>query len=358
MSGPGQSYWEKLTAANLVSGPLPEARPLVSPWYVRIMLGAAGWLAALFLLGFVAAGMVWIFESELASIITGIGIMAVAWLILNKINTNEFAGQFAMAISFAGQAMFIFGVFGWLGAEKDSTISWTIVAVAEVALALLMPNSIHRFWSALVAAICLYMALYSISLSFLSSALILGAASWIWLNEFTWPSLGSVIRPIAYGLLLALILMDLATGAFRPLSGINMELADRSLAEPWVGEILIGAVLCWVIWTLLGRANLPIPGKLANTILIASLAMVLVSFKAPGISAGVCILVLGYAHANRILTGLGMMALTLYISTYYYSLDITLLQKSQTLALTGAVVLTLRWLVLRTLSPKGVVPDD
>jgi len=352
----GQQSWQKLLDAGLVEGQMPAARPLESPWYVRLMLGAAGWLAALFLLGFVAAAMAWITKSEPASMVTGVLMMALAWLGFKKLSKNEFAAQFAMAVSFAGQAMFIFGVFGWLGAEKDSTASWTAVALLQAALALIMPNAIHRLWSAFAMAICFYMALYSVHVSLFSTAITLAAASWLWLNEFTWPQRGPTFRPIAYGLLVALIVMDVVTGAFRPLSGMNMELAEQGPLPPWLGEILVGAVLLWVVWTLLKRQNLAIPGQIANAAMVASLALVLVSFKAPGISVGVCILILGFAHGNRILTGLGCAALLLYISTYYYSLDVTLLVKSQALALTGAVVLTLRWVLLRWLS-SNPVPD-
>jgi uncharacterized membrane protein len=79
--------------------------------------------------------------------------------------------------------------------------------------------------------------------------------------------------------------------------------------------------------------------------------MVLVSLEAPGIAAGLCILLLGFAHGNRALAGLGGAALLLYAGGYYYDLQLTLLAKSQVLAATGGVLLALRWLALRLLPP-------
>src|SRR5512134_868973 len=108
---PGDAAWRALREAGLVRGD-PPAVPLESPWYVRLMLGMAGWIAALFLLGFVAAGLTWIIRSEAACIVTGLLGSGAAWLLLRKLGHNDFAAQFALAVSFAGQGLFAYGVFG------------------------------------------------------------------------------------------------------------------------------------------------------------------------------------------------------------------------------------------------------
>jgi uncharacterized membrane protein len=134
--------------------------------------------------------------------------------------------------------------------------------------------------------------------------------------------------------------------------------SQQSLLEPWIGELLLGAVLLWVVWALLRRSQMAVPGRFANAVLIGTAALVLVSLKAPGISVGAAIILLGYAHGNRILTGLGIAALLLYISNYYYNLDATLLVKSQVLALTGAILLVLRWFLISWLLPNPEADDD
>jgi uncharacterized membrane protein len=66
------------------------------------------------------------------------------------------------------------------------------------------------------------------------------------------------------------------------------------------------------------------------------------------------IVVLGYANGNRVLAGLGIAGLLLYVSAYYYLLELTLLHKSAVLAATGLVLLTARWVVLElVLNEKG-----
>jgi hypothetical protein len=132
--------------------------------------------------------------------------------------------------------------------------------------------------------------------------------------------------------MLALIFLELAAGSMRPATGFDVDPAGRRL----YGQLLNGAVLLCVVWVLLRRSGASLPGRTAVTVLAGTALMVLVSLEAPGIAAGLCILLLGFAHGNRVLAGLGGAALLLLV-------------KSQVLAATGTVLLTLRWLLLRWL---------
>ena len=108
-----------------------------------------------------------------------------------------------------------------------------------------------------------------------------------------------------------------------------------------------------VVWVLLRRWQVMAPGKIANWALAGAVMLAVFSLKIPGIPVGVCIILLGFAHGNRVLTGLGIGSLLLYLSTYYYSLNQTLLVKSQALAICGAVLLLLRWLLHWSLQQDG-----
>jgi uncharacterized membrane protein len=55
---------------------------------------------------------------------------------------------------------------------------------------------------------------------------------------------------------------------------------------------------------------------------------------------------LGYANANRVLTGLGVFSLIAYLSLYYYQLQATLLVKSASLIATGMVLLIARFVLV------------
>ncbi len=346
MNAHQNSTWQSLLDAGLVSGSEPPAGELESPWYVRLMLGVAGWIAALFLLAFVAAGLTWVIQSEGAMMSAGLIALALAWLLLWKFSKQDFTTQFGLAVSFAGQALFVGSLFGVFRGELSSS-PWIILALTQAALALLMPNNIHRLWSAMAASISFYMLLYSMHYAAIAPAIILAVAAWAWLNEFSWPRHGSAIRPVAYGLLIALVVMDIAGGTFQLLAEWSLVREEPPLVVPWLGDLLTGAVLLWVVWTLLWRGQAAFSRPRTLAVLAAVILLILVSFKAPGLCVGVCIIVLGYAHGNRILTGLGIAALLVYVSSYYYTLDETLLVKSQVLAASGVVLLLARWLMQR-----------
>ncbi|MCP5010946.1 MAG: DUF4401 domain-containing protein, partial [Aestuariibacter sp.] len=68
MTSTAEILWGQLQQTGVVSATMPASTKIHSPWYVRIMLGFSGWIAALFLLGFVVAGLQFVIESKTASI--------------------------------------------------------------------------------------------------------------------------------------------------------------------------------------------------------------------------------------------------------------------------------------------------
>ena len=341
-------HWEALVAAGLVDGSQPEPQA-ESPWFVRLMLGVAGWIAAVFLLGFIVIGLDWLLENDVATLAGGLSMMAIAWLLLRRLGQNDFAAQFALAVSFAGQALFALGLIGLLGHERPATTFWLLMALLQVVLAAVMPSSIHRLWSAFAAGVAIYLSLQNTFIAFASTAMILAAAAWVWTCEFRWPRRCGIVRPLAYGLVLALVTLDMGSGLTGMLLGYTGADSEAGDASRWAGQLLSGAVLLWIVWRLLQRAGLAIANRVTIAVLAGTVTLVLLSLEAPGIATGVSIILLGFAHGNRLLTGIGIAALLLYIGGYYYRLDMTLLAKSQVLAISGASVLLLRWLVLRWL---------
>ncbi len=66
-----EQLWDRLAEENLVTGERAPTPDRHSPWFVRVMLGFAGWIGALFMLGFVGASLSFIIKSSTASLIAG-----------------------------------------------------------------------------------------------------------------------------------------------------------------------------------------------------------------------------------------------------------------------------------------------
>jgi hypothetical protein len=195
------ALWARLRDAGTVSGDPPPFDP-PSPWYVRALLGAAGWLAALCLLGFVAVAGSVLVDTESMAIVAGIAMIGGAAALLRPSVTNPFVTQLGMAVSCAGQALVIFGTVETIGNDVSATVA---IAVFEAALAALVPNYVHRVLSAAAAAVAMTLALTWLGAYFLAAGLLAAIAAWLWSREFEWGDLGATMRPIAYGVTLALV---------------------------------------------------------------------------------------------------------------------------------------------------------
>ena len=77
----------------------------------------------------------------------------------------------------------------------------------------------------------------------------------------------------------------------------------------------------------------------------AALVIAVCGVAAPGVSAAILVLTLGFANGNRVLMGLGLMAFGVYLSHFYYQLSVTLLMKSFVLMVTGAALLGVYWML-------------
>lgn len=351
MNQVSQPIWTTLQQAGLVQGDAPTTEKLESPWFVKVLLAFSGWLASLFLLGFLGLGFEAILKNHIASAITGSLMIAGAYAIL-RIPKNEFFEHVALAVSLAGQALIALSLFDGM----NDKVAWGVIALVQVVLAVLMPNFVHRVFSSFLAAFAFSTFLYAFGAPYVFSSIVMFITAWLWLHEFQYPKHTRKIHALGYGAVLGLIqLKGVALFSFNHtwrMVKTNSEL----WVQPWMAEVLAGAVMLYVVWQLLQRLGHRLPEPLAITALVCTVILSAVSIEAPGITAGMMILLLGFAGSNRILMGLGVVSLLFYISAYYYLLDATLLVKAQTLLVTGVVLLLVRWAMLKMICRTRETP--
>jgi uncharacterized membrane protein len=319
-----------------------------APWYVRTMLGAAGCLAALFLLGFVVVGLEFVVKSRTASMIAGVIMIGGAYVLL-RASRGDFSAMFSFALSLVGQALLGYGIFSELRGER--TAPWAAMTIVEVILAAAMPNFIHRFAAVYLAGFMFGMALGVIGAGGLTAGLLAAATAWVWLSAQRPGAAEGALVPIGYGAALALVNAESATSWEQALVGFTSSYGARDLLRAWTGEALALAAFLFVIGMLLRQAGWRLSDRRALIALAVAAAAGAASFKAPGIASGLMIVLLGFASGRRVLLGLGIVALLFYVSSYYYQLNTTLLVKSGVLAATGVVLLAARWLMLRVVLP-------
>ncbi len=331
---------------------------LTSPWYVKIILAFSGWLAAVFLLGFVAVGFEYIIDSVIASSMMGSFMIGVAYTALRN-SKNEFVEHLGLAFSLAGQALILVAMFDVFDSFYGPI--WIAIAFLQCCLALLMPSSVHRVFSAYIFIISLAVYLVSVGwegagvLSVYTSFSMLTIA-WLWLNEFRFVKHMSKLRPIGYGLILGLIQIKgvgilgvhrLDWQSWKRSSDDTLEGDVMSLLQPWMGEAIACIVMLYIAWVLLQRLGHERNDPVCIAVFTSIILLGLVSLETYGLTIGLMIVMLGFSNSNRLLLGLGVLTLLSYISFYYYLLDVSLLYKSGVLLMVGIVLLAIRWSLMR-----------
>ncbi len=348
-----QALWQKLQERDLVEGSVPALERTDSPWYVRVMLGIAGWIGSLFLFGFVGVGFSFVMQSAIASLVVGSLVCCGAFALFRLKRDSDFVTQFGLAVGLVGQMLLVYGFFELFG--QNEAICYVAVFVVEVVLTMVMPNFIYRVISSMAAGVALSFALNSFGAYGVASALMAAGFALVWLQDARWVRFSRVCRPVGYGLALSLLLYRASLlwgrGLWWPRSyrGSNW----LALYTPWLGKALLIAVFLAVVLVLLKRMHIAVAGRTGITILAGATLVMAVSFQTPGIASALLIIVIGFAVCNRVILGLGLLAFGSFLSNYYYMMQSTLLAKSMLLLGFGAVLLVSRLIIRAWLPPAG-----
>jgi hypothetical protein len=332
--------WTILLERGVVQGEYPAVVGTDSPWYIKTLLGCCGWLAALFIVGFIGTAFQVVFDTPIIAGVVGAMLAAGAFVLL-RLDANEFVEHLGLATSVAGQGLMIFCIFELI--DHGGGVAWLLVAMLQAALAVLMPNFVHRVVSTLLAALAVAMACNELHIPYGIGGIVMFGASWCWLNEFRYPRRIKTVHAIGYGLTVALVALK-ATSIFGyGTPGRLFSQEHHFYTQPWLGELVIGAVTLFVVYRILRSYHVPLNGRLSMTAMLTALLICAVSMTVQGVTVGMVIVSLGFFRANRVLLGLGIVSLLFYTSSYYYLLDTTLLAKSQSLLVVGLTLLAVRW---------------
>ena len=315
---------------------------LQTPWFVRALQAFSGWLAALFLLGFIAMGVVFVAESPAASLGLGLVMIGAAYGLFRKARSDVLE-HLALAVSLAGQLLIAWAAVAfWTESDYPflSRLGWSLLGLQSV-LALVMPSQVHRTFSAFAASLALYMALTANAMAPVASGIVLLALTMLWLNEFRWPSRIRDVHAWGYGLLIGLLVMQGLAHSDQSFAFWFDAQSTTAFAwsVPGLNAVLVAFSLSLLLYA--------IPhSKTHWGLYLSPIAMLLVSFYAPGVGQGLMVLLLGFAIGHRLVMGLGVFSLLMGIGSYYYWLDASLLTKALTLLIIGGLILAMRFVLL------------
>jgi hypothetical protein len=279
---------------------VPDPGAVSRPWYISLLMGAAGWLAGI--LGTIFLAILFNLGGPGGFIVMGLALLVAAYALYAVGREGIFIPQLALAVSVAGQFATIYGLSETL--FKGSS-SWSLTCftafVLQVALAIVMPSAVHRVMSALFACIAWGLALNDFSRTSI------GAAALTWL-------------PLA-----AVVFMLVRTAP-------SWSEGFETMARPATAGLILGLAGATLfsdpaeVWTFWTHAVTSSEKWLSLWPLLSALAAL----------GALCA---AFALGMRGLTAACIVAALLHVSHYYYVMGTTLLVKSLTMIVLGAVLL-------------------
>ncbi len=300
------------------------------PWYVKLVVGVGAWITAVVLM-FLGGAIVFVaMEFETGGALAFIG-AAYLWMglwIIRQPDRGIFANQLGVATAAAGAAL----VAGGFAAEAEEV--WVGVPIAV----------------AIAAAI--FMVSTSRILQFLASALAAGFFVATLITEKTPYALDIVAlaTPVGLYLMLRPPKRDITPAAIVllllfPLYSIFIVpdaywVRDIEMGG-WIARTIHMALFIWLValhWK--QRASRSLNQGVIAFIVAALVVCVLLP---PGGSAALLIMTFAYVTGSTPFATLGVVLQAQYMIRYYYSLEMSLLNKSFLLMAVGAVLLVAWW---------------
>jgi len=337
MNNSDKALWEKLNRQGLVPSEHPADNNIQTAWFIHLMQGFSGWLAALFMLGFVGGLFGWLFnyDNEILLLIAGFACNLTAYTFYRHSDDSAFLNQLALAISLCGQFMFGWGIFEL--SASDESYAFIGLAAYQAILTFAMPSFLHRVMSSWFAMVALFWGLNSEGIFGLDAAVGAFLFTVIWCKEQTWFKWHSVLIPVGYGVAISLL-------QFSGHSLLQTELSfSYSQSEPnvWhiyspIAGVVLQVIACIFLLCFIAKEQkLTASPKIVAGFVFIIAALILTTLAILELPAALLILLIGFHRQNRVLITLGVAALISFISWYYYSLQVTLMVKSIYLATLG-----------------------
>jgi hypothetical protein len=319
------------------------------------MVGFGAWLASLLLIGFVAS--IGVATDSGLSIIGAILIGGA--IFARRSSANDFMVQSSLACSLAGQAILAYGIVEITGGDEFEGVLG-IVTILSVILFFIFPDRIHRVLSVLIASTSVCFLLYIWKLNAIVPVIgpaFAVALVFFYLRQgvFIATGKGHLVRPLITGMMLSAFGFLLLSSVYvLPELGGDYAFYPR----PWLSTVLLGALFIYVgtqAWSQLFAGN----NATGAAVFYGLMVLVIVAASAmPGLLLALIVVMLGASSGNRVFIGAGVTFLVIFVTMYFYGIQVTMLTKALTLVATGSAVLFARWSILKVVATPAAGVSD
>lgn len=333
-----------------------------SPWFISLLFGMSGILASLFFIGFLTLMLdnTGLLDSTLAVIIIGALLSVIGGFLFYNARSRHspFWNGLAFAITLAGQGYIAFAL---LASEIEEPLNIMLLLLVQLLMTIIIPNFIYRLLSATLALSCLFYLLNYYHLSEASLGLLALITSVTHLQRYTlaafiptkWrASFFDISSAIGYAS--AYVLLNVSVyfiaaeygNSFDNLNSLD-NYGEAFSYNYYLAQGLLTLASLYAAYLILKRYHIKLLSAAGLLISAAIIILGVISIYVSGLLATSLIIIIATANSQRVLLGLGVIALVGYIFWYYYQLDTTLLVKSASMLVIGIALLLLRWLLIK-----------
>jgi uncharacterized protein DUF4401 len=330
------------------------------PLLARLIAGFGAWIATGFLIGFLVITK--IVDEEMSAIIVGaILVVAAVYLRRHADAEEDFKRQLAFAGSLAGQGLVIVGT---VGETNSAALGGLVALVMSLVLIPLVPDPAHRFMSGLIGSIAAFAAMADLHLAWtlgdagsfgtlivrgsdLAGLAIVATAAYVWRIGIRERSreVAEMLEPVGYGIVVGMFAVLLFSSIFAVADDLVRGPRSTRVNAWHLGPLTtvgITAALIALELRIFSEQRVKPHVEAIVVSIAATVLLGLVTLSTPGIMAAITVLMLGFDRRDRVLIALAIVFLVKFASVYYYSLRMTLLEKSMVLAASGMLLLAAR----------------
>jgi hypothetical protein len=313
------------------------------PWYLRVLIGGGAWVGAWFMLGTLLGLVAMAVGQRVDAIALVLGLLLMpAGVALRMAARGELQRQSALVSVLTGQLLLVAG----LGAMSESiTLAAGATVASSAILIALFDDGVYRFGATLAIVTAVLMLSFERRVPY-AMGLVTAAAAFIpvliWRGSPALHALHRRLDPVAWasataacGLLALQAILDAVIGT----SGYSADFIRMLLPRAWPLTFVFVALLVWLALQVArdhGAAATapPVLAAIGGAVAIGGLTL-----STPAVSGALLLVMLGFDRRRNGLVGLSALFLVGFLGIYYYSLALTLLQKSAVLVASGVVCL-------------------
>ena len=338
---------------ELLSSDQYEAR---SPWFISLLFGMSGILASLFFIGFLTLLLdnTGLLDSTLAVFIIGAILSGIGGFLFYNARSRHsaFWNSLAFAITLAGQGYIAYAL---LASEIAEPINIVLLLLVQLLMTVAIPNFIYRLLSATLALSCLFYLLNYYHLSEVSLGLLALITSVTHLQRYRLAAfiphkwrMNALEITNAIGYASAYVLLSVSVYFIAAEYGNSFNSYGEAFSyNYYLAQGLLTLASLYAAYLILKRYHIKLLSAAGLLISAAIVLLGIMSIYVSGLLATSLIIIIATANSQRVLLGLGIIALVGYIFWYYYQLDTSLLVKSASMLVIGIALLLLRWVLIK-----------